>query len=534
MRNYTPGRLYKCCGKGARKGIMRRGLPTTKMGEQMTSWFPGGSGLTASDFAVFLALLGAMTALGWRIGRRTETPDEFFRGGRRVPWLAAALALVAAEVSALTIIGVPTTAFRGDWTFLQFFLGAAAARVLVAFVFVPAFFRGGGDTAYAYLGQRFGPWTRTAAAGSFVASRLLIAGVRLLAASVAAGALLGWGPLPTLALFTLVALAALARGGAPAAVWTGAFQALVMLGAGAVGALYLLHRAEGGLPAVLNLAAAAGKFRVLDWGPSPLAPGFLERFFSEPAVFLVAVLTGFFGSAAAFGTDHELAQKYLVVKDAREGRNTLLASTAGSLLVLLVYLLIGTLLFVFYKQNPGMALPEQLDRIFPHFASTAMPRVLRGLVLSAIVMASIDAPLASLSAAFMTDIRRPFARALPPGEELRLAQRCAAGFALVLAALAALFILSDSALSLAFKAGGVTSGPLLGVFLLGLSTERRGDLPVVSAFGAMAALDFVLLLLSERGLLPVGWGWLVVLGTCGTYALAYAFTRPAAAPRSAE
>ena len=502
------------------------------MGELLTSWFPGGSGLTASDFLVFIALLGAMTALGWKAGERTSTPEEFHRGGRRLPWLAAALALVAAEVSALTIIGVPATAFRGDWTFLQFFLGAAAARVLVAYVFVPVFFRAGGGTVYAYLGERFGPLTRTAAAGSFLASRLLIAGVRLLAASVAAGALLGWGPLPTLALFTLVAVVGLSRGGAPAAVWTGAFQVLVILGAGGLAVLYLVHRADGGLPAALNVAAAADKFRALDFGPSPLAPGFLDRFFNETSVFFVAVLTGFFGSAAAFGTDHELVQKLLVVKSPRESRNALLFSTAGSLLVLLTYLTIGTLLFVFYKQNPGMALPDRLDRIFPHFASTAMPRNLRGLVLSAIVMASIDAPLASLSSVLVTDLLRPFSRRAAAAGELRLAQRCAAGFAFLLAALAALFAVSDSALSIAFKAGGVTSGPLLGVFALGLATKRRGDLPVVSAFGAAAVLNLFLLALSERGILPFGWSWLVPLGTCVSLGLAYAFTRPARAAQA--
>jgi SSS family transporter len=499
------------------------------MNEFLASWFPGGSGLTASDFAVFGALLAAMTALGWRAGAVTRTADEYFRGGRRLPWPAAALALVAAEISVLTVIGVPATAFRGDWVFLQFFLGAAAARVLVAAVFLPAFFRGGGDTVYAYLGERFGPLTRTAAAGSFVASRLLISGVRLLAASVAAGALLGWGPMPTIILFTLVALIALARGGAPAAVWTGAFQAAVFLGAGALSALYLLHRVDGGLPAALNVAAAASKMRFLDWGPSPLAPGFAARFFSEPAVFAVALITGFFGSAAAFGADHEFAQKFLAVKDARAGRSALLLSTAGSLLVLLVYLLIGTLLFVFYKQNPGLALPDRLDRIFPYFASTAMPRVLRGLVLSAIAMASIDAPLASLSSAYVADLRRPFAPASTPDEELAAARRAAIGFAVILAGLAVLFASSETALSFAFKAGGAAGGPLLGVFAFGLISKRRGDLPVVSALGAMIALNLALLILSENGYLPVSWSWLVVLGACGTCALAYAFTRPARA-----
>lgn len=497
------------------------------MGELLTSWFPGGSGLTASDFAVFVLLLGAMTAIGWREGERVATTDEFYRGGGRLPWLPAALALVAAEVSALTVIGVPATSFRGDWTFLQFFAGAAAARILVSFVFVPAFFAAGGVTPYAYLGKRFGPLTRTAASGSFVASRLLIAGVRLLAASVAAGALMGWGPLPALLLFTAVALVGLSRGGAPAAVWTGAFQAAVIVGTGVLAVLYLVHRADGGLPAVLRLGSAAEKFRALDFGPWPWTPGFLARFFSDTPPFLVAVLTGFFGSAAAFGTDHELVQKLYVVKDGSEARRALLVSTAGALLVLLLYLLVGTLLFVFYKQNPGMALPDRLDRIFPHFASTAMPRVLRGLVLSAIVMASIDAPLASLSAAFMTDLLRPFAGELGPESELRLARRCAAAFAVVLAVLAAFFAASDSALSVAFKAGGVAAGPLLGVFALGVFTRRRGDLPTVSAFGAVTALNLFLLALSERGVLPFGWSWLVPLGACATLGLACAFTRSA-------
>ncbi len=152
----------------------------------MSAWFPGGGGLTFSDYAVFVLLLGAMTALGWTAGRRVVDADGFFLGGRRLPWPAAGLALVAAEVSVLTVVGLPAAAFREDWTYLQFFLGAAAARVLVALVLVPALFAGGGVTPYAWLGARFGPWTRTATAGAFIVTRLLGSSVRLLAACVAA------------------------------------------------------------------------------------------------------------------------------------------------------------------------------------------------------------------------------------------------------------------------------------------------------------------------------------------------------------
>jgi SSS family solute:Na+ symporter len=479
------------------------------MGELSNAWFPGGSGLTPADFATFVALLAAMTALGRRAAAATATADDYFLAGRREHWLAAGLALVAAEVSTLTLLGVPAASFREDWSFLQFFLGAAAARVLVALVFLPAFFRDGGETPYAYLGRRFGPLTRTAGALTFLVTRVLVSAVRLLAACVAAGFLLGWSTGPTLILFTLVSIAALARGGARAAIWTGAFQALAILGVGALSVAFLLYRVDGGVGGAWSLAGEAGKLRLFS-GPSGLG---------------IALATGFFGSAAAFGTDHEMTQKLLAVKDARLGRRAMFLSIAGSLAVLGLYLTAGTLLFVFYKQYPGMALPDRADLLYPHFAAKMMGPAMRGLVLGALVLASIDAPLASLSTAFVVDLRRPFVRReRSSAEELRLARAAALVFALLLAALALVFAYSGEALSLAFKAAGVAAGPLLGVFLLGLTTSRRGDRPAASAFGVMTALDLALLILSERGLLPLGWSGLVALGAVGSFGLGWALT----------
>ena len=486
------------------------------MGELMTAWFPGGASLTAADLAVFAALLAVMIAIGRRAGAATKTNVDYFRAGRGLPWPAAGLALLSAEVSTLTLLGVPAASFTRDWTYPQFFLGAFVARVLVAVWFLPAFFRSRGATPYAYLGRRFGPLTRSAGAAAFLATRLVVASIRLLAMCVAAGALLGWGPWPTLALLTAVSIAALAGGGVRSAVWTGVFQAAGFLAVGALSILFLARRIDGGLITAWNMASDAGKLRIFDGG--------------TPA-FWAAVSAGFFGSAAAFGADHELAQKLLAVKDARDACRAMMLSLFGSLLVLFLYMSVGTLLFVFFKQNPGMALPARPDQIFPHFAATAMPRFLRGLVLGAIVLASIDLPLASLATAFVGDLRPA-----PPGAEPRAPRAAAVVFALLLAVLAVLFGRSDAVRSLAFKAGGVAAGPLLGIFLLGLVSRRRGDLPVVSVFGAMVALNWILLVLSENGLLPISWGQLIPFEAVATCVAAWALlsiVRPRAAPRPA-
>jgi len=489
---------------------------------EATSWFTGSSSLTAADFTVLLGTLTLMFLVGWWGGRGAKNTEHFFLGGRRIPWWAAMLSFVATEISAMTIIGVPATTFREDWGYLQFFIGSAGARILIAFLFIPAFYKYNSTTIYEYLRQRFGPRSQYTATGFFFATRLLASGVRLMAASVAVSVLLGWHVAPTILLFTLVSVAYIAYGGIESVVWTNVLQAVTFLGVGALTMAFLIHRIEGGLPAALQMAGEAGKLQIFNWGPNIMEPGFLAKFFGNPNIVWIAVLNGFVGSTAAFGTDHEMTQKLLTVETRRDSQKTILLSIAGSLLTLCVFVGVGTLLFVFYKQNPGLALPAKLDAIYPHFASTVMPRFLRGAVLTAIVMASIDSPLASLTAVFVNDLYKPLvAKAESQAHYMKVSRLCVGVFAVALAGIAYFFSFFDKMLWLAFKIGGVTYGSMLGVFLLGMATKRKGDKAVVLAMGLMALINATLLVLSEKGILPLGWSWLVIIGTAGTFGLGW-------------
>jgi Na+/proline symporter len=150
-----------------------------------------------------------------------------------------------------------------------------------------------------------------------------------------------------------------------------------------------------------------------------------------------------------------------------------------------------------------------------------MPVILRGIMLTAIVLASIDSPLGSLSASFVTDIYRPL---LVPGRSERhylwVSRVAVVGFGLALAALAWGFSFFDKILWLAFKIAGVTFGSLLGVFLLGLITRLRANHANVAAMVIMGVINLTLLVLSEMGVIAFAWSWLVILGTAGTMLLA--------------
>ena len=490
--------------------------------------------LTWPDYAVLLGSLGVLIVIGTRLTRQQHDTTDFFLARRRVPWWAACLAFLATEISAVTIISVPATAYSENWQYVQFFVGSSLAKLAVAFIFIPAFYRHQVTTIYEFLAHRFGTASQVTGSIFFFVTRLAGSGVRLMAAALAVSVLLGWPLVPTIAVFTVVSILYIATGGVKAVVWTNVFQATMFLAAGAATLVFLLAQIDGGIATVARVAGEAGRLSVVNWGPAPGDANFWRHIFIDPNIVWVAILNGFIGSMAAFGTDHDLMQRLLTVETRRESQLTLAVTPIGTLVTLAIYLSLGAGLYTFYATNPALPVSRP-DEILPHFVQQVMPGVLRGLMLSAIVLASIDSPLGSLSASFVTDIYRPLlVRGRSEEHYLAVARVAVVGFGLVLGLLAYAFSFFDKILWLAFKIAGVTFGSLLGVFLLGLLTRRPvKDGANVVAMVVMAAVNLGLLVLSETKVLPFAWSWLVILGTAGTMVLAVGLSswgRPAEAP----
>jgi SSS family transporter len=500
---------------------------------EIQTFFAGGSSLTWQDYLVFFLLLALLVFVGIYFGREEKSTDDFFLGGRKIPWWAACLSFVATEISAVTLISVPAIAYIENWEYAQFFIGSVLARVVIAFLFIPAFYRYNCTSIYEFLKHRFGPETQIAGSILFFITRLLASGVRLMVACLAVSILIGWPLVPTIGLFSVVCMLYVTWGGIKAIVWTNVVQALTFIIAGAVAIGFLLTRIDGGAASVVALAGGAGKLQIFHWGPAPSESGlaqFLKSLLSDPNIWVLSIANGFLGSMAAFGTDQELMQRLLTVETRRESQKTMLLTPIGSFLVMIIFLSIGACLYAFYAQHPGMALPEKLDKIFPHFIAQTMPPVVRGFMLSAIVMASIDSPLGSLTTSFVTDIYRPVIyRSGTERHYLLISRGSVIIFGIILAFVAYFFSHFEKFLWLAFKIGGVTYGSLLGIFLLGLLTNKGCNRVNVAAMTVSALAMLVLLILSDKGIVPLGWTWLLLIGTCMTFATGWIFGKNAMA-----
>jgi len=450
--------------------------------------------------------------ISYVFGRDEKDTNDFFLGGRRVPPVVACLSFVAAEISALTIVGIPHTAYTENWRFLQFLFGLALARLVVAFLFIPAFYKHNCTSIYEFLGHRFGPATQYTGSIYFFITRLLASGVRLYATCMAVGIIMDWPLTATITLFTLVSIAFIAFGGIKAVVWAGAYQSLFFVIAGVVMVGYLIQHIDGGLTAALQTANEAERLSTFSF----------KFDLKDASTFWAFLISGFFIGLVSFGTDQEMVQRLLTVETRKSSQKTIISTIFTVLPVYLLYLLVGTLLFVFYQQNLSLSLPEELKEILPHFARNVLPNGLKGLVLGAIFLASVDSPLSSLSSSFVTDIYRPLIRKGASEKHYLLVSRAAVvGFGLVLAGIAVACAPVENILWFAFQILSITGGPMLGAFLLGLLTKRKANLANVLAMLFSTSVCVVLLILIKQEKLNLAWSWLIVIGTGITFITAY-------------
>lgn len=472
--------------------------------------------LSGIDLTIVLSAILLLFVISYIFGRREKNTNDFFLGERKIPSIVACLSFVATEVSALTIVGVPATAYSENWEYLQFFIGSAAARIMVAFLFIPVFYKYNCTSIYEFLRHRFGPQTQYASSIFFFITRLIASGFRLYAACLGIGIILGWNLVQTLLVFTAVSIIFITFGGIKAVVWAGAYQTTVFFLAGVVLVIYLLLHINGGISTAWQIADSAGRLSIFKFNFN----------LNDPTTFWAGTANAFFIGLAVFGTDQELMQRLLTVKTRKKSQNAIFLTIATALPILCVYLAIGTLLYVFFQQNPQAIQPAKAKEVLSHFTANFLPVGLKGLILSAIILASIDSPLSSLSSSFVMDIYRPLIKKNATEKHYLLISRTGViSFGLILAIIALACQPVENILWFAFEIISLTGGATLGVFLFGVLTKRKANAGNVASMIISTLSVTTLLILSHRRIIHLAWSWLIVLGTAETIILCLIFSR---------
>lgn len=510
---------------------------------------------TALDALVLLLYLAGTTALGVWIGRRQQNATDYFVADRAIPWWAVLFSIVASETSALTFISTPGLAYgakpgAGDLGFLQVVAGYVLGRVVVARVLLPRYFQGELVTAYALLERRFGLATRRFASVVFMVTRALADSVRVFATAIPIALIIS----PTVddkalvmpaAILVLGALTVLYtyKGGMKAVVWTELVQAGVYV-FGGLSALVILGRAvPGGWSAIVGRVGVAGKLHLVDTYAG------LDRAHTIWA----GLVGGAFLAMASHGTDQLIVQRLLSARSLRDAQRAVVGSGVAVFAQFTLFLFIGLGLWAYYGGRTFAA----TDAIFPSFIVEHMPAGLVGLIVAAIIAATMSThsgAINSLAAATTHDLYLPLTgrRADDPGT-LRAGKLFALAWGVVLTAGALLFRENGTpVVVLALGIASFTYGGLLGGFFLGVfwprAVQRDAILGMSVGIATMAFIVFAKPLSAAfpalagplAPLAGIAWPWYVLIGTSLTLAVgvlsslthpAPAIDAPAPAPR---
>jgi SSS family solute:Na+ symporter len=479
---------------------------------------------------------------GMWFGRDQHNTRDYFLGSKTIPWWGIGLSIVAAETSALTIIGVPAMAYGGDSAFLQMIIGYVIARIILAIVLVPYYFKGEIYSPYQLFANTFGPAARQTAGAFFLVSETLAAGVRVYVASIPVKLLLGdkllaFGTgdpiLGAILLFVLMSLAYTYVGGVKAVIWTDAVQFGLFLLGGIYALVYIPSLLQGGFRGVLLEAFQAGKLHWLNVAPPPGIP-FGRFLLGAPFNLWMGIIGGTVMVMSSHGAEQLIVQRVLTCKSVADGRKALVLSAVVIFPLFLIFLFVGAMLWAFYQVHvPRFPLPEPrpgikaFDFIFPIFMVTEVPHVLKGFLIVAILsaaMSSVSSALTALSSVSTMDFVKP---ALPDRSEaffLKFSKVSTLAWAAALILTASLSRQVAFVLNAAFSLRGLTSGALLGGLILAVFWKRGRPAPVViGMLSSLAVMTFIQVVprfsVSTFGA-EIYWPWYTLIGVTLTIGIA--------------
>lgn len=488
--------------------------------------------LAWQDHAVIVAYLAGMIAFGVYLSRRQSSDEEYFLAGRRMPWFAVGLSVIASLLSSLTYLSEPGEVWQSGVTHIFGKLLAIPFEMVIVWVFcIPFMMRFRYTSAYEYLGERFGPTTRQVGVGLFITMVVLWMGfVVLLSAQALARVSDLSVPAAVVAVFEragisepaasaqlllvivtvgIVATCYTMLGGLRAVIWTDVVQVFLLIG--------------GGLFTIGFIAITTGTW-LPDWYQaasrhltSTDATHALPWFSFDPFVRATVVTVAFnmcIWHVCTHVGNQMTVQRYFSTSDMKSARRSFVTGSLFGVGINLMLVVVGLAVLYFYvgqgiALDGGLSSTKQQSLIFPTFAVSRLPAGCGGAILAALLaaaMSSIDSGINSIATVITTEQRS----AVPGKSHVGTAKSITliAGLLITIAAYGLSFLPDKwgvvDAMPRTFNA---ITAPLGGLFLVGMFLPRVGERAVLTGVVAGLATSIGLGYFEQLAPLLTAFGW---------------------------
>ena len=356
--------------------------------------------LAGIDYFVVIAYFVGILILGYYFKRFVDSSEDYFLGGRSLPFWAIGMSIVVSDIGALDFVGVSGQAYRYGISVGNFdWIGSVPAMLLAAFIFIPYFWRGGMYTIPEYLGKRYNRSVRTIASLTWIIFFAVDLGVLFWASAVLLKVLMGW-PIwvSILATASIVGLYTY-FGGITAVVMTDVVQLVIMF-VGGFALVFLAFNAVGGWESMVD--------KIHNMGPEYskhfqlVQPADTDTPF--PWTGILFGLTFVMANAYMIG-NQTIVQRCLTAKNEWHAKASMIFASGLKMLIPVLVLFPGMLAII---EFPNL---KDGDEALPMMIKEILPPGLIGLMFSAFfagMMSSVDSILNSTATLFTKDIYEPY------------------------------------------------------------------------------------------------------------------------------
>lgn len=467
------------------------------------------------DWAIFGSYFAILAISSIMLSRtKIESSRDYFVSKNAMPTLAVAISVVATSQSAATFLGAPEYSYKGDFTFIGFYISAFISIMFVAFVLIPKFYAMKAITVYELLEIRYGESAKKQAGIMFLIGRVIASGARLYIGALAVSMIL-FNDIAFLhvalsvVISLLGALAYTYFGGIRSIILSDVIQAAIYIGAGIAVAIYLYTSLDS-----VDILKALNEQNKLNFIDTSLTGQFN----------LVALFSGWLLlNIAAFGLDQDMTQRVLSCKNTNEATKSLFISMVITILVVLLFLTIGAFLYLFYLEHRvEQSFEGQSITIFMYYILNEMPDGLKGLVTVGAVattLSSTNSVLGAMASVAIEDIYKPWRLKKSHINEAHFVNMSKYSvlffaFVLFLMALLSYFWQRYSSLSLINFALGVMAFSytgLLGVYFSAIFTNRGNS--QTTLYGLIGGFITVVALQPYSFGLNIPFSYQIVIGT---------------------
>ncbi|MDF1751219.1 MAG: sodium/solute symporter [Verrucomicrobiales bacterium] len=436
--------------------------------------------------AIYVAIILFITYLA--VKNETDASTEtYFLGNRKVPWWVAGLSIFSTYFTGILFLSLPGHAYANDITRWVGVLSAFLILPLVIKFYIPRFRELNLTSAYELLEVRFNSTTRVVASGFFILFHFLVVTLMLFLPALVISSVTEINLYLAIFATGVLSIFYTVKGGVTSASWVGAFQAMVILGGALICLVAVTHHIPDGIVDTLKISAQDSKLLTKSWLSLDISSGTTSVF--------VIFIASLFSLLPIFTASQDTVQRYLITSSekqaARAVRLNLPLITGGTLL----FFLLGTALYVFYKSNPELINPglDKNENILAFYTFQNLPGFVSGIMLIALLAAtqsSISSSLNSAATAYVTDFYGRFFRP-DTSDQFRLviAKRFTSifGGAAMVTAVAISFSDIKTLFDSIYTIFEMTLGPVAGMFFLAIFSKSSRGFSALSG----AVLGFV-------------------------------------------